>query len=84
MNITPHLFDAFLKCPTKCYLRALGEVGSGNEYADRVKTQDEAYRAAETEWRLAEIPADKVCTLATGRNAEDCQVAMRLRSRREG
>ena len=42
MKITSHLFEAFLKCPTKCYL-ALGETGSGNEYAEWVRTQDESY-----------------------------------------
>ena len=44
MRITPLIFEAFLKCPTKCHLRSLGEVGSGNEYADWVRAQEESYQ----------------------------------------
>jgi predicted RecB family nuclease len=44
MRITSHLFDAFLKCATKCHLRSIGEIGSGNEYAEWVRAQDEAYQ----------------------------------------
>ena len=43
MRITSPIFDAFLKCATKCHLRSLGEVGSGNEYAEWVRGQDESY-----------------------------------------
>ena len=44
MRITSPLFDAFLKCATKCHLRSLGEVGSGNEYAEWVRGRDESYQ----------------------------------------
>ena len=44
MRITSHLFDAFLKCATKCHLRSLGEIGSGNEYAEWVRVRDESYQ----------------------------------------
>ena len=44
MRINSHLFDAFLKCATKCHLRSIGEIGSGNEYAEWVRAQDEAYQ----------------------------------------
>ena len=44
MKITSSLFDAFLKCATKCHLRSLGETGSGNEYAEWVRGQDETYQ----------------------------------------
>jgi hypothetical protein len=44
MRITPFIFDAFLKCATKGHLRSLGEVGSGNEYAEWVRAQDESYQ----------------------------------------
>jgi predicted RecB family nuclease len=43
MTITRHLFEAFLKCPTKCYLRSLGEAGSENAYANWLRTQNESY-----------------------------------------
>src|ERR1017187_7508675 len=44
MRITSPIFDAFLKCATKCHLRSLGEMGSGNEYAEWVRGQDESYQ----------------------------------------
>src|ERR1035438_5688644 len=44
MRITSPIFDAFLKCATKCHLRSLGETGSGNEYAEWVRGQDESYQ----------------------------------------
>ena len=43
MKITSPLFDAFLKCATKCHLRSLGEVDSGNEYAEWVRGREESY-----------------------------------------
>ena len=44
MKVTSHLFEAFLKCPTKCHLRSLADSGSGNEYAAWVHVQDESYQ----------------------------------------
>ncbi|MBI3851342.1 MAG: IS66 family transposase [Verrucomicrobia bacterium] len=44
MKITSQLFEAFLKCPTKCYLCSLGETGSRNEYAEWVRVQEESYQ----------------------------------------
>jgi hypothetical protein len=44
MRITSLLFDAFLKCATKCHLRSLGEIGAGNEYAEWVRGRDESYQ----------------------------------------
>jgi len=45
MKITPHHFEAFLKCPTKCWLRFTCEPPSGNPYAEWVQTETESYRA---------------------------------------
>ncbi len=42
--ITSELVEAHLACPTKCYLRLIGEVGSGNTYAAWDKTRNELYR----------------------------------------
>jgi len=44
MKITPNLFETYLKCPTKCFLRSRGEAGEGNEYADWVRVQSNRYR----------------------------------------
>src|SRR2546426_1071159 len=59
MKISSELFEAFLKCPTKCWLRAAGEPGAGNAYAEWVKSQNSSYREAETERLLSETPKDK-------------------------
>jgi len=56
MTIIPSLFEAFLKCPIKCWLRATSEIASGNTYAEWVRTQNESFRATETERLLAEAP----------------------------
>lgn len=45
MKTTPDLFAAYLKCPTKCWLRAQGETAPGNEYAEWVRTRTESYRS---------------------------------------
>jgi hypothetical protein len=42
--LPPMLVEAFLKCPTKCFLRSLGETGVGNTYADWVCAQSTAYQ----------------------------------------
>jgi predicted RecB family nuclease len=42
--ITASVVEALLKCPTKCYLRSLGEVGTENVYANWVRAQNESYR----------------------------------------
>lgn len=60
MPITSCLFEAFLKCPTKCYLLSLGERATGNEYADWVRMQNESYRS------------DGIKRLTRGITLEDC------------
>jgi CRISPR/Cas system-associated exonuclease Cas4 (RecB family) len=59
MKITPDLFDAFLKCPTKCWLRVVGEPTSGNAYAEWVQAQNESYRAEAAKRLTADLPADE-------------------------
>ncbi len=44
MTITNELFEAFLRCPTKCFLRAEGAFPSGNVYAEWVRREAELYR----------------------------------------
>ena len=44
MIITACFFEDYLNCHTKCWLRSRGESGTGNTYADWVRTQSEAYR----------------------------------------
>lgn len=44
-TISASLFEAFLKCPTKCYLRSLGKTRAENAYADWVRDQSESYHS---------------------------------------
>ena len=53
MKITSDVLEAYLQCPTKCWLRATGEPFSGNTYAEWLKAQDDAYRTTETERLIA-------------------------------
>jgi predicted RecB family nuclease len=59
MTITPFLFEAFLKCPTKCWLRFTGEPPSGNAYAEWVQIKNESYRADAAKRLIANAPADE-------------------------
>lgn len=63
MKISPDLFEAFLRCPTKCWLRATGASGSGNAYAELVKSQTVSYRATETARLLSRTPQDESARL---------------------
>jgi len=59
MKITSSFFAAFLKCPTKSWLRSNSETPSGNTYAEWVQSQDESFRATEAERLLAGTPPDE-------------------------
>lgn len=43
MKITDSIFEAGIKCPTKCFLRSLGEAGSGNVHTDWLRTKSDSY-----------------------------------------
>jgi hypothetical protein len=59
MKISSDLFAAFLKCPTKCWLRAAGEQISGNAYAEWVKSQTASYVTTQTAFVLSELTKDE-------------------------
>jgi predicted RecB family nuclease len=63
MIITADLFEAHLKCPTKCWLLSRGEMGSGNTYTDWVRTQSESYRS------------DGINRLLDGLRQNECAIA---------
>ena len=60
MKITPALFEAYLKCPTKCWLRSTGEPSSGGSYPEWVKAQNDSYRLTGTPRLAAEFLNDEV------------------------
>jgi hypothetical protein len=63
MNIFVDLFEAFIKCSTKCWLRASGEPTSGNAYAEWVKAQNKFYRDDAAKRLMADVPANE-CEVA--------------------
>ena len=77
MNVTSALFEAFLKCPTKCYLRSTGQAGGENAYAEWVRAQNDAYRS-KTAKQVIEAAAENT---SPGTRAHE-QVAEGLESSR--
>jgi len=63
MKVTSDLFDAYLNCPTKCYLRALRETGPGNSYADWLRAQNASYCNEEAK-RLVDAVHSDECVIA--------------------
>jgi hypothetical protein len=43
MILSSPLFEAFLECDTKCWLRARAETGTGNIYAQWIRLKNETY-----------------------------------------
>ncbi len=60
MKVTPNVFEASLKCPTKCWLRATGESSAGNTYAEWVKAHNDSYRTTETERLISRFASNAV------------------------
>ena len=80
MNITPAYFEAFLKCPTKCWLRFTGEPPAGNSYAEWVQTETESYRAAAAKQLMATVPADEFTAYRSSRREEAHYLAETLKT----
>src|SRR5882762_588656 len=70
MKITSDVFHAYLKCPTKCWLRATGELSAGNDYPEWVKEQNASYRVAEIERLVAKLANDEVALSPAMKNAQ--------------
>jgi predicted RecB family nuclease len=71
--ISSHLFEAYLECPTKCWLRAQNEPSTGNVYSEWARVRNETYRKEWLERRLA-IAAEADRKEATWRFAVDMRV----------
>jgi len=63
MPITTDLVEAFLNCPTKCFLRARSEVETGNPYADWVGTESDVFRSEGIRHLVAGVAPDKCATV---------------------
>ena len=76
MKISSDFFEAFLKCPTKCWLRFTSEPTAGNAYAEWVQAQNESYRADAAKQLMADVPANECVAVAPAcGKSEDRQVA---------
>ncbi|MFN0075403.1 MAG: IS66 family transposase [Prosthecobacter sp.] len=73
MKITPDVFEAYLKCPTKAWLRATGEPSTGYSYAEWAHTRAESYGITATARLVGDSPSEEVATspdLATMKTAK--------------
>jgi hypothetical protein len=70
MTITPSIFEVFIKCPTKCWLRFTREPPTGNTYAEWVQTETESYRAAAAKRLIANLSADECVPPCSSRREE--------------
>ena len=68
MKITPSLFSAYIKCPTKCWLRFTGEPVTGNAYAEWDQRKNESYRNAAIERLRSEVPQE-LCAVAPAQDS---------------
>ena len=73
MKITPDLFHAYLKCPTKCWLRFTGEPTSGNAYAEWVLSQTESYPKSVIERLRSAIPVDESAIAPAQETIKTCK-----------
>ncbi len=60
MEITSDLFHAYLKCCTKCWLRATTEPAAENDYVKWLKAQNQSYRAAGVARLVAARPTNEI------------------------
>jgi predicted RecB family nuclease len=56
MIVSSSLFEAYLECPTKCWLRSRAEPAAGNAYAEWARTQNDAYYEDGLKRLLARFP----------------------------
>src|SRR6202035_5169015 len=59
MIVNSHLFEAFLECSTKCWLRSRAVPTVGNAYADWARAQSEAYYDGALKRLVARHPESK-------------------------
>src|SRR5215813_8295204 len=54
--VTSRLFEAFLACPTKCFLRSIGQLATDNTFTSWKEARDESYRREGFKRLSAEFP----------------------------
>jgi hypothetical protein len=64
MKITSGLLEAYLKCPTKCWLKSAGEQITDSTYAQCAQAQNESYGTAEIHRLLSKThPSECIISL---------------------
>jgi predicted RecB family nuclease len=53
--VTSQIFEDYLKCPTKCWLRSRAEPATGNLYAEWTRAQNEAYLQSAIKYLLTTL-----------------------------
>jgi predicted RecB family nuclease len=76
MKVSADVFGAFIDCPTKCWLRAVGEPTSGNAYAEWVSSQQESYRADAVKRLMADAPPDEFDVTPSAGNLKTAKWSM--------
>ena len=56
MIVSSQLFEAYLECDTKCWLRAHAEPSTGNNYAEWARLKNETYYEDGRKRLLATFP----------------------------
>jgi hypothetical protein len=73
MTVTSPLFEAYLKCPTKCFLKSRGEADGQNAYANWIETESETYRNNGRQHLMDRIPSGEC--VASSQNVGDLRAA---------
>ena len=76
MIISSPLFEAYLECDTKCWLRAHAERGTGNTYAEWARLKNESYYEDGRKHLLATFPENsRAIAPPISMNAKDRDMA---------
>lgn len=66
MTVTSDLVEAYLKCPTKCFLLSHEEVETGNAYAEWTRTKTASFRSEGIQRLVTRLAPEKCATSMPG------------------
>lgn len=66
MTVTSDLVEAYLKCPTKCFLLSREEVGTENAYAEWTRTKSASFRSEGIQRLVTRLAPEKCATSMPG------------------
>jgi len=72
MIVSSHLFEAYLECSTKCWLRSRAEPATGNTYVEWARPQNETYLEYGLKRSFATVPeSDRATAPPVPKNPKD-------------